>query len=294
MVERSCHGQRGGLVRGGVPPSNQVRGGQRRRRRARFLFLYDVGQSFNGLFVGGLVAARAIAADEIILAVPLDVSLEVDVKRPHLAPHAALLAWEGRDELVAFICGTGASRDTSGRLEADALVDLLFARLPQLREFDCFEHVDLEHLERLLRRTIVADTTSFNTEQECTVALSRLQREGVRRAVLVSSPTHAPRCLRDACAVARQVGFEGTLSVSPCGTSWTELEPVVLEPPHRPDRQPAASSAGAPPPFYELARRAARIAHSRTSDAASDALRDDSFRRALDALLVRHERPEAS
>ena len=116
----------------------------------------------------------------------------------------------------------------------------------------------------------------------------------VRRAVLVSSPTHAPRCLRDACAVARQVGFEGTLSVSPCGTSWTELEPVVLEPPHRPDRQPAVSLAGAPPPFYELARRAARIAHSRTSDAASDALRDDSFRRALDALLVRLERPEAS
>ena len=41
---------------------------------------------------GGLVAARAIGADEIILAVSLDVSLEVDVKRPHLAPHAALLA----------------------------------------------------------------------------------------------------------------------------------------------------------------------------------------------------------
>ena len=41
---------------------------------------------------GGLVAARAIGADDTILAVPLDVSLEVDVKRPHLAPHAALLA----------------------------------------------------------------------------------------------------------------------------------------------------------------------------------------------------------
>ena len=209
-------------------------------------------------------------------------------------PHAALLAWEGRDELVAFICGTGSSRDASGRLEADALVDLLFARLSQLREFDCFEHVDLDHLERLLRRTVVADTSSFNTEQECTAALSRLQRDGVRRAVLVSSPTHAPRCLRDACVAARQVGFEGSLSVSPCGTSWTELEPVVLEPPHRPDRQPAVSLAGAPPPFYELARRAARVAHTRTGDAASDALRDDSFRRALDALLVRHERPTES
>ena len=146
-------------------------------------------------------------------------------------PHAALLAWEGRDELVAFICGTGSSRDASGRLEADALVDLLFARLPQLREFECFEHVDLEHLESLLRRTVVADTSSFNTEQECTAALSRLQRDGVRRAVLVSSPTHAPRCLRDACAAARQVGFEGSLSISPCDTSWTELEPMVLEPP---------------------------------------------------------------
>ena len=204
-------------------------------------------------------------------------------------PHAALLAWEGRDELASFICGTGASRDASGRLEADALVELLFTRLPRLREFECFEHVDLELLESLLRRTTVADSTSLNTEQECTAALSRLQRDGVRRAVLVSSPTHAPRCLRDACAAARRVGFEGSLSVSPCGTSWTGDEPVVIEPPHRPDRQPAAGLADAPPPFYELARRAAVVTHARTGDAATDALRDDSFRRALDALLVRHE-----
>ena len=62
---------------------------------------------------GGLVAARAIGADDTILAVPLDVSLEVDVKRPHLAPHAALLAaLEPTHALALAVClSTAADAD---------------------------------------------------------------------------------------------------------------------------------------------------------------------------------------
>ena len=249
-------------------------------------------------------------------------------------PHACRLAWEGRDDLAAFICGTGASRDSSGQVEADALAELLFARLPTLCEFDCFAEVDLAQLEALLRRVVVADASSLNTQQECAAALSRLHRDGVRRAVLVSSPTHAPRCLRDACAAAELVGFEGRIDASPCATScatralcttffftsrdpangfdgraplrWTEHPPVVIESPHRPDRQshrPAGRAAGleiadgeedgedaqvapvAPPtpPFYELARRAADLAHS------APAARRDAFLRGLDALLAEHQ-----
>lgn len=212
-------------------------------------------------------------------------------------PHAALLAWECRNDLATFICGTGASRDASGQLEADALVELLFERLPRLREFACFEDVDLLLLENLLRRAAVADTSSLNTEQECAAALGRLQLDGVHHAILVTSPTHAPRSLRDAFTAARTVGFTGSLAASPCDTSWTEEPPVVLEPPHRPDRQPTqpADRAGAPPSFFELARRAAAVAHApSTGRAASDVLRDDSFRRALETTVRSLEQYSAS
>mmetsp|Transcript_39165 Transcript_39165/g.129277 ORF Transcript_39165/g.129277 Transcript_39165/m.129277 type:complete len:256 (+) Transcript_39165:165-932(+) len=159
-------------------------------------------------------------------------------------PHAALLAWQARHELQAFICGSGASQTASGSAEADALISLLFERLPSLLSFDAFRGVDLEALEALLRRTVIADTESLNTQQEVLAALARLSRLGVQRALLVSSPTHMPRCLRDASVAAARLGYEGTVLASPCGTSWTEETAVVVEPPHRPDGGASAALFG--------------------------------------------------
>ncbi len=171
-------------------------------------------------------------------------------------PHAALLAWRARSDLAAVVCGTGASYAVDGvTFEADALVSLLFERLPRLREFEAFEGVDLAELEGLLRRTVVADTSSVNTEQEVRHALRRLQGDGVRNAVLVSSPTHVPRCLRDACAACDDGVFDGIVWASPCGTSWTSEPPVVLEPPHRGDRDRSLDADS----FYATVRRAYAI-----------------------------------
>lgn len=143
-------------------------------------------------------------------------------------PHAALLAWQARHELQAFICGSGASQTASGSAEADALISLLFERLPSLLSFDAFRGVDLEALEALLRRTVIADTESLNTQQEVLAALARLSRLGVQRALLVSSPTHMPRCLRDASVAAARLGYEVRAALSgprPCQRTRTHLSP---------------------------------------------------------------------
>lgn len=198
-------------------------------------------------------------------------------------PQAALLAWEARDELSTFICGTGASQAADGKFEADAMVALLFERLPAMQAFDQFRDVDLEALAALLHRTVVTNTESLNTEQEVRFALTRLRRDNVRRAVLVSSPTHVPRCLRDACAIARELGYDGSIRACACDTSWTSDLPVVLEPPHRGDGgdgggarddDPPGGAAGAdsphpPPTLYDIVRRASAIAFAARSGGAA-------------------------
>ncbi|EOD38245.1 hypothetical protein EMIHUDRAFT_200796 [Emiliania huxleyi CCMP1516] len=170
-------------------------------------------------------------------------------------PHAALLAWQARHELQAFICGSGASQTASGSAEADALISLLFERLP------------------------LADTESLNTQQEVLAALARLSRLGVQRALLVSSPTHMPRCLRDASVAA------GTVLASPCGTSWTEETAVVVEPPHRPD-------GGASAALFGLVRRAAALAFGTT--ATESGRRPAEFLAAFERLLASFENRKSS
>ena len=202
-----------------------------------------------------------------------------DMANQHLGrlPQAALLAWESRHELATFICGSGASCDAAGMIEAHAIVALLFERLPSLAAFERFRGVDLVELAQLLHRTVVTDTVSTNTEQEVRSALVRLQQAGVRHAVLISSPTHMPRCLRDACSLASKVGYVGSLAACPCDTSWSSEAPIVLEPAHRPDAVRSAS-------FYHLARRASALAFQARSE---DKRR--RFLAALDALLCSFE-----
>jgi hypothetical protein len=148
-------------------------------------------------------------------------------------------------------------------LAADATVALLFDRLPTLHDFDCFRDVNLGDLARILRESTVVNTESLNTEQEVRFALKKLPGRGVSQALFVSSPTHVPRCLRDACVVASEVGWRGSLMAVPCATSWTEEAPVVVEPPHRPEITVSSSSGRQQkqPAFYHLMRRASLLAY---------------------------------
>lgn len=63
-----------------------------------------------------------------------------DMANQHLGrlPQAALLAWESRHELATFICGSGASCDAAGRIEADAIVALLLSVCQRWRPLNVF------------------------------------------------------------------------------------------------------------------------------------------------------------
>ena len=198
---------------------------------------------------------------------------------PHLLgriPHACLLAWEERQSLRRVICGTGASRSSDNRTEAEVTVDLLFERLPRLREFDGFDQVDFTELSSLLRRTVRAECESQNTMEEVSNALRAFQHEEIRKAVLVSSPTHLPRCLASAGRVNEQTPqlYDGSVWASPSDTSYAgsgASDLVVVEPPHRGDRDRSLDAL----PFHEMVRRSYGIVPSRRA----------AFLRELDRLL---------
>lgn len=195
-------------------------------------------------------------------------------------PHAALLAWEERDNLACITMGTGASRTVEGVLEGDHALALLLERLPQLVGFHAFRDVPLDELELLLRRTGSSETSSENTSQEVRSALQHFEAMGVKRAVLVSSPTHLPRCLACACAVAEQEPslFSGSMWASPSMTSYEgfgAVDVVVVEPPHRGDRD--RSLEVGMPHFHDMVGRSYKI----------DAGQRRRFLEQLDALLCR-------
>ncbi|CAN0523330.1 unnamed protein product, partial [Laminaria digitata] len=71
-------------------------------------------------------------------------------------------------------------------------------------------------------------------------------QENCDRIILVSSPTHLPRCLRDACSLGqeeeeeeeRRRRWRPVILASPSGTSYADYGPddvAIVEPPHRGD-----------------------------------------------------------
>ena len=147
-----------------------------------------------------------------------------------------------------------------GRLEGRYTVDLLFQRIDRLREFDSFKAVPTRQLEALLRRVVTADTVSQNTIEEVEVGLRVFADANCHKAVLVSSPTHLPRCLACACRVEAEQPdlFDGSVWASPSDTSYHNFSPgdvVVVEPPHRGDRDTALDRL----PFHEMVKRSYQI-----------------------------------
>lgn len=181
-------------------------------------------------------------------------------------PHAALLAWEERDSLACVCFGTGASQASDGTFEGKYTLSLLLDRIPRLSEFAAFDGVDVNELEALLRRCCVAETTSQNTVEEVRAGLAMFASKGCRRAVLVSSPTHLPRCLACACQVdeTEPTLFGGSVWASPCDTSYkgfSGADVVVVEPPHRGDRDRALDDL----PFHSMVRRSYKVQGERRS-----------------------------
>ena len=152
-------------------------------------------------------------------------------------------------------------------------------RLNRLGEFEAFSGIPLDQLEQLLRRVVVADVVSKNTIEEVEVGLRVMAEAHCHKAVLVSSPTHLPRCLACACRVEAEQPdlFHGSVWASPSDTSYHNFTPgdvVVVEPPHRGDRDLALDRL----PFHEMVKRSYRIS----------AEEKEAFLEELDALLNKY------
>jgi len=179
--------------------------------------------------------------------------------QPGRIPQGLLVATQLKAECIIF--GTGASKkefrlgDSPQRgrelLEAEYSLEYLRLYFDSLRRFDVFaRHVpesrsdgDWERFKQSVLDQIVLDTGSQNTAEEITSAARVFLDRGIEQMVLVSSPSHIVRCLRDAASIFAEddafARFRCGLLASPSVTCYEGTSPgdvVVVEPPHRPDR----------------------------------------------------------
>ena len=174
-------------------------------------------------------------------------------------PLGILIALQEEAESIVF--GTGASRKVfkfgnSAKFdlelaEAEYSHEFLRVHFGELKNFDVFcqrlpefcQNLDsIEVSERVMKR-ITLDLGSMNTMEEIANAGDIFLNQDIDRIILVSSSSHAPRCLRDAATVfhneSRFERFMGNIFVVPSVTTYegtNASDVVVIEPPHRPDR----------------------------------------------------------
>jgi len=174
-------------------------------------------------------------------------------------PQGVMIAHQMDAELLVF--GTGASEKefrlgqsgTAVRklVESEYSMEYLRQYFDSLRQFEEIQRrvpqsADAESWgawrDELLSR-VVLDTESQNTMGEIASAFELFQTRGIERVVLVSSPSHIVRCLRDAMdLLANDTRFQEyrfSIFACPSVTCYEGTVPadvVVVEPPHRPDR----------------------------------------------------------
>ena len=191
----------------------------------------------SNIATGVLVHGRHLQAknwEQIIWGNPPDLLGQV--------PKGVLSALQENAKVIIF--GTGAS-EKNGRKEAEVIRDYLFDNFFKLKGFKAFKEftkTDLEKLKKKIEKISKVEIKSQNTVEEARFAGYILKREGVKRIILVSCPTHISRCVRDAYSVFEQDKslrhFTGNLLAAPSQVSYANSkisDVVVIEPPHRGD-----------------------------------------------------------
>lgn len=179
-------------------------------------------------------------------------------------PHAVLLAWEESAGVVVF--GTGAS-EMDGKKESEVTLQYLWDHFAELSQFDALKNVPLAEAEKMMRRIAVLDKETQNTDQEVRNGLKVMAEHRCSHAILVSSPTHLPRCLACACKV---VGAEPELFTRPvyaspsdtCYEGASASDVVIVEPPHRGDRDRNLDGYE----FHELVKRMFRVGPAKKAE----------------------------
>lgn len=155
-------------------------------------------------------------------------------KPPNLlgrAPKGVMVALEENADIIVF--GTGASVK-DGKKEAEYTRDYLLEHFLELVEFWALEGIDLAEAKEKISQIAKLEIKSQNTFQEPRFAADIFRRANAERIIIVSSPTHISRCLRDALMVFDR---EDVIA-QPSHTGWADAsEVIIIEPPYRPDRQ---------------------------------------------------------
>lgn len=164
-------------------------------------------------------------------------------KPPYLLgrlPQGIAVALTEKAGIVVF--GTGAS-ERDGKKEAEVTRDFLLDHFLELSKFTDFQGVDLKEAKGTIENISSLDTLSQNTAQEVRFASRMFQEAGVDKIILVSSPTHISRCIRDAFIACNEDDalrhFTHNLFATPsqtCFPGTTAADVAIVEPPHRPDR----------------------------------------------------------
>ena len=210
-------------------------------------------------------------------------------------PMGVLVALSEQADVMIF--GSGAS-EKDGLLESEAAARLLWERFDELAGFAVFNGRMPEwtrspaagRFRRRIESILHLDRASKNTRDEIAHAGRVFVDRGVERVILVSSPTHLPRCLRDACAIYRadgdMSGLLRELYAAPSVTAYPGYsadDVAIFEPPHRPDRPGRPHHTDQPDrPGSDISRVVARVHDIPDNER-------DRFVRRLDDLLKEFE-----
>ncbi len=142
-----------------------------------------------------------------------------------------------RKEGASFIYwGTGAS-EKNGVKESQYTFDYAVAHCMELPEFADF---NTDNIEQFFISGSFIDTESQTTLQETSNAMVMCMKEGIKRLILVSSPTHIARCLQSAEIIRSNFLFTGlevfAVASDTCYEGSIPDDVLIVEPPHRADR----------------------------------------------------------
>jgi hypothetical protein len=191
-------------------------------------------------------------------------------------PHAVRLAIA--ENASMFVIGGGVASSREGLTEGRYTEEFLKQNWDKLRSFSQFRDIDLAKARADLEPQFESSLLSVNTAEEVMEAGRLFHARGCQKVIIVSSPTHISRCIRDAC-VGWNFGdhWSPVLLASPCETNFpgcSAKDVTIIEPEHRGDRDHALDSL----PLHILAQRLLKVDRRSRLD----------FHRKLDALLARY------
>lgn len=155
---------------------------------------------------------------------------------------------------VRIFWGTGAS-EKDGVREAEYTLRYALEHIKELFPEYFETHGDRFGVKEWITKCSSIDVESQTTPQEVKRAMIACISQKIKKLILVSSPTHIPRCLQSAEVVRAEGGFEGleifATASDTCFANSTAKDVLIVEPPHRGDRPDV--------PIHKTLRRAMRI-----------------------------------